>query len=212
MKPAASLDGEVKACTSPSEVTINEAVSSAGQDDSSKVHAKIPSLRSPSPHNHDSVHDISPPFLDVRTKEGMPRDANVSESSDEEPVWGSWQRKSSGSDSSSDTSKSKSANEVRRCPPGICWRWCRSICRFGSSCRYRHVAHSHIPKRPRPKSNEVCWGSQRDWCTLGYDCPFIHEDLEYDPPEESVAEEEDPVSDPEPAHIPKHSRPKTNEV
>ncbi len=36
-------------------------------------------------------------------------------------------------------------------------------------------------KRPRPKTNEVCWGSQRDWCTLGYDCPFIHEDLEYDP-------------------------------
>ncbi len=92
MKPAASLDGEVKVRTSLSEVTINEVVSSAGQDDSSEVHAKTPSRRSPSPHNHDSVHDISPPFLDVRTKEGMPKDANVNKSSDGEPVWGRWVR------------------------------------------------------------------------------------------------------------------------
>lgn len=168
------------------------------KDDSSEVHVKIASRRSPSPHNHGSAHDISPPFLDVRTKEGMARDANVSESSDEEPVWGSWvravykhrllcslthfqQRKSSGSDSSSDTPKGRPPNEMRRCPPGICWDWCHRICWRGSYCRYLHVDHSHIPKRPRPKTNEVCWGSQRDWCTLGYDCPFIHEDLEYDP-------------------------------
>ncbi|KAK0445160.1 hypothetical protein EV421DRAFT_343117 [Armillaria borealis] len=36
MKPAAGLDGEVKVCTSPSEVTIDEVVSSAGQGDSSE--------------------------------------------------------------------------------------------------------------------------------------------------------------------------------
>lgn len=207
MKPAACLDGEVKICTSPSEITIDEVVSWASQDDSSEVHVKIASRRSPSPHNHGSAHDISPPFLDVRTKEGMARDANVSESSDEEPVWGSWQRKSSGSDSSSDTPKGRPPNEMRRCPPGICWDWCHRICWRGSYCRYLHVDHSHIPKRPRPKTNEVCWGSQRDWCTLGYDCPFIHEDLEYDPPEESVeesvAEEEVPVSDPEPVKYPR---------
>ncbi|KAK0192300.1 hypothetical protein F5146DRAFT_1039268 [Armillaria mellea] len=207
MKPAAGSDVEVKVRTSSSEVTIDEVVSSAGQDDSSEVHANITCRRSPSPHNHDLAHDMSPSFLDIRTKEGMPRDTTMSDSSDEEPAWGNWQHKSPGSDSSLDTSIGKPANEVRRCPPGICRDWCRRICWRGSYCRYLHVDHSHIPKRPHPKTNEVCWGSQRDWCTLGYDCPYIHEDLEYDPPEESVeesvAEEEVPVSDPEPVKYPR---------
>ena len=35
-------------------------------------------------------------------------------------------------------------------------------------------------KRPRPKINEVCRRWLRNECNLGYQCNFVHEDLEYD--------------------------------
>ncbi|KAG7446782.1 uncharacterized protein BT62DRAFT_86477 [Guyanagaster necrorhizus] len=203
------MDGKLKVHSSPGHVTIDQVVSSAGQDNSHKVNVKITTRHSPLLRS-DSISASFPNF--VRTKEDtsayQPQDVNVSESSGEEIVFGSWQRESSDSDGTSDTFEVKPANEEqRRCPPGICRDWCRSVCWRGSRCRFLHVDHAHTPKHPRPKSNEICWGWQRDWCDLGYDCPFIHEDLKYDPPEESVAEEE--VSNPEPA---KYPRPRSSEV
>ncbi|KAK0204039.1 hypothetical protein DFS33DRAFT_854618 [Desarmillaria ectypa] len=193
-------------------------LSSTGQYDSSQVHVKIGSRPLPSPRSDVSADDISsiPSFPNlVRTKEGIvayrPKEATVSESSDEETVWGGSQRELSDSDSSSDALEDKSTNEEQEpCPPGICQDWCRRICWSGSYCQLRHVDHSHTPakiKHPRPKSNEVCWGWQHDWCIQGYDCPFIHGDLEYDPPEASVAEEEAP--NPKPV---KYPRPKFSDV
>ena len=37
-------------------------------------------------------------------------------------------------------------------------------------------------KRPRPKINEKCRRWLRNECNLGYQCNFVHEDLEYDVP------------------------------
>ena len=37
-------------------------------------------------------------------------------------------------------------------------------------------------KHPRPKINDRCRRWLRNECNLGYQCRFVHEDLEYDPP------------------------------
>ena len=37
-------------------------------------------------------------------------------------------------------------------------------------------------KHPRPKINERCRRWLRNECNLGYQCNFVHEDLEYDDP------------------------------
>lgn len=209
MKLATGLECGLKVCTSPSEATI-EVVSSTCQDNPPQLQVKIGSHPLPCPPS-DVAADVSsfssslPNLAQAKEEilDHQSKEANVGESSDEDAVWGSPQRDSSDSDTSSDTFEDGSTNG--ECPPGICQNWCRDICWDGSYCRLLHVDHSHTPakvKHPRPKSNEVCWLWQRDWCIKGYDCPFIHNDLKYDPPEESVAEEV-PPSNSKPAKYPR---------
>lgn len=35
-------------------------------------------------------------------------------------------------------------------------------------------------KHPRPRTTELCWRWQKNMCSLGYDCKWIHGDLKYD--------------------------------
>jgi hypothetical protein len=49
-----------------------------------------------------------------------------------------------------------------------------------------HVLPMKEQKRPRPKINERCRRWLRNECDLGYQCNFVHEDLEYDVPPVSL--------------------------
>jgi hypothetical protein len=41
-------------------------------------------------------------------------------------------------------------------------------------------APSKSVRHPMPPSSDTCWRWLRGWCQRGYDCRFVHGDLDYD--------------------------------
>ncbi|KAF9036978.1 hypothetical protein BDZ89DRAFT_1130013 [Hymenopellis radicata] len=120
-------------------------------------------------------------------------------------------------------SKSHSPNGAEdgdgACPVGICRDWCRGRC-WRERCKFLHIRHTHKPliqedpidaptpeKHPHPKSNEICWGWENDWCNLGFECDFVHGDLQYDSPVPQITTL--PDEEPEDDDV-KYPRPRNN--
>ncbi|KIY63508.1 hypothetical protein CYLTODRAFT_493855 [Cylindrobasidium torrendii FP15055 ss-10] len=115
------------------------------------------------------------------------------------------------------------------CPSGYCWEFCRTRTCPRPRCTFSHLPHEDKPpapkaeRHPHPKTNEICWLWDREWCPWGYDCQYVHGDLEYDSPipspvdmdtpkprTEMCAQEGDASKVEEPP--PSRQRPRTNEV
>ncbi|KAF8919566.1 hypothetical protein CPB85DRAFT_814099 [Mucidula mucida] len=105
------------------------------------------------------------------------------------------------------------------CPVGVCRDYCRGRC-WHKPCKFLHIPHSHDPliqaepvdppkltKHPHPKSNEICWGWENDWCHLGFECDFVHGDLQYDSPVPEIINL--PDEEPEDVDI-RYPRPRNN--
>ncbi|KIY74129.1 hypothetical protein CYLTODRAFT_416388 [Cylindrobasidium torrendii FP15055 ss-10] len=90
---------------------------------------------------------------------------------------------------------------------------------------------AHAEKHPHPWSSQLCWGWEHDWCPEGWQCQFVHGDLQYDSPlpeparlpeldearnsDESISLASDSdatkVEEPPPPKV-RHPRPRLNEV
>ena len=136
-------------------------------------------------HNWDTLlgsHPISKPDNTLSSASSISEDMSVLWKH-REPCWdrdtGCWEAHTdikAWSDSDGTTEDKQTPSEGRQIPQCIP----QSSPTGPSSVNGAQVLSMKEQKRPRPKFNERCRRWLRDECNLGYQCNFVHEDLEYD--------------------------------
>jgi hypothetical protein len=138
-------------------------------------------------HNWDTLHGLHPiskPDNALSDTSSVSEDMTVPQKY-REPNWdpdtGCWEPHADSkawSDSDATTEDMQAPSEGSRSPHSVSHAYTTDA----SSVNGAQVPPMKQQKHPRPKINERCRRWLRNECDLGYQCNFVHEDLEYDPP------------------------------
>lgn len=144
-----------------------------------------PSMSSDDVHNRDTFHDlhlIPKPYSTSSNTSSISEDMSVPWKH-REPCWdpdtGCWETyfdSKAWSVSDGTTEDKQTPSEGRRIPQSV-----PQSCTTDTSS-VKGAQPLKEQKRPRPKINDRCRRWLRNECNLGYQCNYVHEDLEYDVP------------------------------
>ena len=134
-------------------------------------------------HNWDTLDGLQPvskPDNTLSDTSSVSEDMTVPEKH-KEPCWdpdtGCWETYTD-SKAWSDSDGTTEDMEGTRFPPSVL----QSCTTDPSSINGAQVPPMKEQKHPRPKINERCRRWLQNECYLGYQCLYVHEDLEYDDP------------------------------